>query len=302
MEITTILAFDEREFPAASRLGAALAAPVVMVDRHRFPDGEMRLRLPVVLSGRVLLWRSLDRPNDKLVELLIAAPAARELGARELVLACPYLAYMRQDAAFAPGEAVSQRHVGRFLSGLFDTVLTVDPHLHRVSSLDAVLPGCRTIVVSAAGALGAHVAALADDPLLIGPDEESLPWVRRAALEGARTASRRRPLDHTTCIKQRLGNHAVTIRLADDVALAGRRVVLVDDLASTARTLEAAARICLARGAASVDAAVVHALLDEDAERSLRQAGVRRLWSSCSVPHRSNAIDVVPLLAAALAA
>jgi hypothetical protein len=34
---------------------------------------------------------------------------------------------------FNPGEVVSQRVVGRFLADLFDAVITVDPHLHRVA-------------------------------------------------------------------------------------------------------------------------------------------------------------------------
>mgnify|MGYP002082724809 CR=1 FL=1 len=43
---------------------------------------------------------------SSLVELLIAAPAARELGAQRVLLVCPYLAYMRQDIAFEPGEVI----------------------------------------------------------------------------------------------------------------------------------------------------------------------------------------------------
>ena len=67
------------------------------------------------LPSRVLMLRGLQHPNEKLAELLLCAPAARELGARELVLVSPYLAYMRQDMAFTPGEVVSQRHVAALL-------------------------------------------------------------------------------------------------------------------------------------------------------------------------------------------
>ncbi|MCZ4328253.1 ribose-phosphate pyrophosphokinase-like domain-containing protein, partial [Brachybacterium paraconglomeratum] len=86
------------------------------------------------------LYRSLDQPNEKLVELLLAARTARTLGAPHLTLVAPYLPYMRQDIAFSPGEAVSQRIVGPFLASLVDAVITVDPHLHRVASLRDVVP------------------------------------------------------------------------------------------------------------------------------------------------------------------
>ena len=85
------------------------------------------------------MLRGLHQPNDKLVELLIAVPAARARGARQILLVCPYLAYMRQDMAFHPGEAVSQRHVGALLASQVDGLITVDPHLHRIASLDEVM-------------------------------------------------------------------------------------------------------------------------------------------------------------------
>ncbi|MEF7612770.1 ribose-phosphate diphosphokinase [Aquincola sp. MAHUQ-54] len=300
--LTQLLVFDDTERPAAQRLGAALGVPVAGVQRHRFPDGELRLRLPPRLAGHVGLWRSLGRPNEKLVELLIAAPAARALGARELTLVCPYLAYMRQDAAFTPGEAVSQRHVGRWLAGLFDTVATVDPHLHRVATLDEVLPGCRCITASAAGALGEHAARRLGDPLLLGPDEESLPWVHAAARAGGACRGGDAPLDHAVCIKVRGGDREVRVTLPAALDLRGREVVLVDDVASTGATLRAAARLCLAQGASSVDVAVVHALLSPAGSAGLHAAGVRGLWSTDSIVHPSNTIDIVPALLAAFEA
>ena len=53
----------------------------------------------------------------------------------------PDLGHMRQDAAFRPGEAISQKVVGRLLSRLVDRVITVDAHLHRTASIHDVFPG-----------------------------------------------------------------------------------------------------------------------------------------------------------------
>jgi ribose-phosphate pyrophosphokinase len=77
-------------------------------------------------------------------------------------------------------------------------------------------------------------------------------------------------------------------------------VVLFDDVASTGRTLVAAARGALSHGAASVDVVVTHALFVGDAVEQVHAAGVRHVWSTDCVPHASNAVSVVPLLAAAL--
>ena len=287
-----LLAFDD-EADLAQRLAAALEQPLAIIDRHAFPDGETRLRLPPVLPPRVIVLRGLQQPNAKLTELLLAAAGARELGARHLSLVSPYLAYMRQDMAFAPGEVVSQRHLGGLLVQSFDMLLTVDPHLHRVATMEQVLPGRRGVALTAVLLLGAYAAQQVPGALLLAPDEEAGPWVRKAAQAHG--------LDHAVCRKTRHGDRDVDVALPD-VDVAGRAVVLLDDVASTGRTLAAAARGALARGAASVDVAVTHALFIGDALAQLQTAGVRHVWSSDCVPHASNVVSVVPLLAAALRA
>ena len=133
---------------------------------------------------RVVLWRGLQQPNEKLVELLLTAQTARRLGAKHVSLVAPYLAYMRQDIEFNPGEAVSQRIVGGFLAGLFDAVITVDPHLHRVATLHEAMPVKDAIALSGAPLLADHIATQRQNPLLMGPDEEV------AAVGGAGCAAR----------------------------------------------------------------------------------------------------------------
>jgi ribose-phosphate pyrophosphokinase len=284
---TLLLAFDD-ERALALELAEALNMPLSFISRHRFPDGEMRLVLPTPLPDTVLMLRGLQQPNDKLVELMIAAPTARELGAKRLVLLSPYLAYMRQDMAFTPGEAVSQRHIARLLASHFEHVLTIDPHLHRIGSLDEVMPEGCGVTLSAARLLGRWVATQVPGALLIGPDEESAQWVSEAALAGG--------LIHAIGSKQRLGDHQVTLALPE-VDVSGRAVVLLDDMASTGRTLIGSAQQLLLRGASSVDVAVTHALFNGDAMAHLKEAGVRHVWSSNSVAHASNAVSVAALLA-----
>ena len=288
--MSLLLAFDD-EWTLAQGLADALGWPLALAERHRFPDGETRLRLPPTLPPRVALLRGLHCPNEKLAELMLAAAGARELGAQRLTLVSPYLAYMRQDMAFTAGEVVSQRHLGRLLSAWFDAVVTVDPHLHRVPTMDDVVPGRRGIAISAAELLGEFVAARLPGALLLGPDEEAGQWVRVAAAAHG--------LEHAVCRKQRRGDHDVAVALPD-ADVKGRAVVLFDDVASTGRTLVAAARGAFSRGAASVDVAVTHALFVGDSVAQVRAAGVRHVWSTDCVPHESNVVSVVPLLAAAL--
>ncbi len=269
----------------------ALAASAGMdyadVQVHRFPDGESRVRLPAALPARVIMCRSLDHPNDKLIELVLAAEEARILGVDKLTLVAPYLCYMRQDYSFRPGEAVSQRSVGSLLARYFDALVTVDPHLHRVSSLEQAVPTGHSVSLLAAGFVGEFLARERPGSLVVGPDAESEQWVRVVA---ARSGS-----DYVVGSKVRHGDRDVEILLQGDFR--GRDVVLVDDMASTGRTLEAAAKIIWTQQPASISIIVTHALFSGDAFERLSSAGFAHIWSTDSIPHTSNAIALAPLLA-----
>ncbi len=287
----SLLLHFEDEADSAARIAAAAGMATAGIARHRFPDGEFKLRLPAELPPHVVLLRSLAQPNEKLVELLLAARTARALGATQLTLVAPYLAYMRQDIAFKPGEAVSQRIVGRFLAELFDAVITVDPHLHRVATLEEAVPVPRTVVLSGAPLLADLIARQRPHALLIGPDEEAAQWVAQAAA--------RHGFDHAVCRKVRHGDRHVEIALpALDVR--GETVVLLDDVASSGHTLAQAARGLLAAGASSVDVAVTHALFAGDAGRLLWDAGIRQVWSTDCIAHPSNAVSMASAIAATL--
>ena len=286
-----LLALPEDE-AIARRAADAAGLGCALIARHRFPDGEIKLTLPARLPPRVVLWRGLEYPNERLTELLLAAGAARAMGVQHLSLVAPYLAYMRQDMAFHPGEAVSQRIVGRFLAGLFDAVVTVDPHLHRVTTLQEAVPVPVAISLSGAPVLAAHVATQRDQVLLLGPDEEALQWVEQAA-RGYGWA-------FGVCRKVRHGDRDVTVQLPVQLAVKGRSVVLMDDVASSGHTLAQATRALLVAGAASVDVAVTHALFAGDAVQRIRAAGAGAIWSTDCIAHATNAVSVVPVIADAL--
>lgn len=275
----------------AERLAAELGAPLDVVELHRFPDGESLVRLPPALPEHVILCRSLNQPNDKLIELLLFARAARELGARRITLVAPYLCYMRQDIANRPGEAVSQRIVGYMLAELFDDVITVDPHLHRISRLDQAIPIANAVSLSAGGAIGEFLRHRLHKAILLGPDSESEQWVSGIA--------RAIGFEFGVANKIRRGDREVEITLPA-LAFAGQDVVIVDDMASTGRTMARTVRLLREAGAANVYAAVTHALFCGDAEALIRSAGVKEIWSTDSIAHATACIGLAPLLADAV--
>lgn len=288
MAIPELLLYFEDEKVQAEQIALAAGMALACVNRHRFPDGELKLRLPDTLPERVTVLRSLHHPNEKLLELLLVARTARTLGARHLTLVAPYLAYMRQDIAFQPGEAVSQRIVGRFIAELFDAIITVDPHLHRITTLQEAVPVPQAIVLSGAPLLADLIALHRKLPMLVGPDEESAQWISQAA--------QRHGFDFAVCRKTRHGDRSVDVTLPQS-DFAGRAVVLLDDIASSGHTLANVTRLLMAAGAATVDVAVTHALFAYDAIKLIKDAGVSNIWSTDCIPHPSNAVSMAPLIA-----
>jgi ribose-phosphate pyrophosphokinase len=282
-------------FPDSRRFGRALArtldgARCESVALHRFPDGETLVRVRPPVSRDAVVVRSLHDPNAKLIETVLAADALRRAGARHVTLVAPYLAYMRQDALFHRGESLSQRAIGGVLAQAFDRVLTIEAHLHRVSRLSQVI-GHGSRSVSAAPALAAWIRRRASGCLIVGPDEESAPWIRAiAAASGCRWIVGR---------KRRLGDRHVRIEFPPIPPPA--RAVIVDDIASSGMTVAVAARALRRAGVHTVDAVVVHAIFAPGALARIRAAGVRHIVSCDTVSHPTNAIAVAPLIAPVLA-
>lgn len=285
-----VLAFPEcREQAAAVARAAGLGCAQITL--HRFPDGESLVTLPEPVAPRVFIYRSLDQPNEKLLELLMAAATARDLGAARVGLVAPYLCYMRQDKAFHPGEAVSQRIVGELLAGSFDEVVTVDPHLHRVATLEQAVPVTTAVTVAASDAMARFLEQRLAAPILIGPDQESEQWVAAIA--------RRNALQYGVARKQRLGDSEVRVTLPE-VDYTGRNVVLVDDIASTGNTIAATCRALAAHRPASIRVMVTHALFAAGALERMLAAGADEVVSCDSIRHPSNRISLADSLARAL--
>ncbi len=277
----------------AKRLAAQLGLPSQEIALHRFPDGEIKVTVGPA-AATTIIYAPLDQPNDKLIAILFAAEALRRAGARRLVLVAPYLCYMRQDAAFGEGEAISQKAVGRLIAGIVDRVITVDAHLHRTADIKAVFPGIAAENLSAMPAIANALRSTGIDPatIVVGPDAESRPWV--SDLAG------RLGLAHMVAQKIRRGDHSVEINFPETASIAGRPVLMVDDIVSSGGTLITCAGALRAAGATAIDAVITHALFPAAMAADFAKAGIRSIRSTSSVPHPTNAIPLDELLASAL--
>ncbi len=286
-----LFALPGNELPTG-RLCELLSWELGLTQMRQFPDGESYIRFLTDIKGRdVALVCSLDRPDEKTVRLYLAASIAHELGARRVGLVAPYLAYMRQDKRFQDGEGITSMHFARLISGAFDWLITVDPHLHRYHDLRDIY-SIPTKNVHAAPQISRWIIANVDRPVVIGPDAESEQW----AAEVAKAAN----CPYTVLQKTRHGDQDVEVSVPDAAQWRDRTPVLVDDIASTARTMIAAVSHINAAGWMPPVCIAVHPIFAADAYQALQAAGIARAASCNTITHETNQIDLCEPIASGM--
>jgi len=270
----------------AEALGRAAGRSVGEMELRRFPDGECYVRLGDDVAGRaVALVCSLERPDEKFMPLAMAAQTARDLGATRINLVAPYLAYMRQDERFRPGEGVSALYFSRMLGRIVDGLVTVDPHLHRIGDLGGLFD-IPTQIVSAASSIAGWVGDHIPEPVIVGPDDESAQWAEPLATELG--------VPVLVLDKLRRGDRDVSVAGHEEElqALRGRRPVVMDDIISTGRTMLQTLRHLNDLGLHGAVCVGIHGVFADDVVQRLRDEGASQVVTCSTIAHATNAIDV----------
>jgi ribose-phosphate pyrophosphokinase len=286
------LLFLPRPDALGTGLARCLQAEAGELELRRFPDGESYLRVLTDPAGRdVVVCRSLDRPDEHVLPLLLLAETLRDLGAARVGLVAPYLAYMRQDVRFRAGEGVTSRYFAAMLSRHFDWMVTVDPHLHRYRGLDEIYT-MPTRVVAAMPDIARWIAGNVERPLVIGPDRESEQWAARVAAAAG--------CPYRVLEKTRLGDRRVEIRVPPAAGMEQHTPVLVDDIISSGHTMMETARGLAGAGYRRPVCIGVHAVFSAGAWEEMQRAPIERVVTCNTIEHPTNGIDLAETIAAAL--
>jgi ribose-phosphate pyrophosphokinase len=190
---------------------------------------------------------------------------------------------MRQDKVFQEGEGITSKYFARLVSGFADSLITVDPHLHRISKLGDIYD-IPTKVVHAADAISDWIKKHIEKPVLVGPDSESEQWVSEVAKNAG--------APFLVLEKTRHGDRDVEVSVPRVEDYRHHTPVLVDDIISTARTMIETVGHLKKAGMKAPVCIGVHAVFADSAYRDLLDAGVERVVTCNTIPHESNAIDL----------
>ncbi len=261
---------------------AAGLTPLTWIYRH-FPDQESYVRIIDSVPKQVSILCSLNDPDTKIFPLIMVAQTLRKLGAEHVTLIAPYFSYLRQDLEFTKGEVISAQIFGQLISKYVDHIVTIDPHLHRIHSLDEILTISST-VLHADKLLSDYIKAHIVNPLIIGPDGESVQWVERIAS--------RLNAPYMIAHKTRKGDKNISITIDDLSPYTGCNVVLVDDVISTGHTLYQTAK---AVAHPNLTILAVHAVFADDAYNLLRSI-TPHIVTTDTITHSTNGLSVAKML------
>ena len=258
----------------------------------KFPDDELRVRLDCEVKNKdVLFVQSFYRDvSDCIVEIILAAETAIELGAKKVSLAAPYFPYMRQDKRFHKGEAISQKIIASLIDRYFDAVYIMDPHLHRENKLEHIFK-IKSKKLTANSLIADYIKKNIRNPVIIGPDGESYKWARNVA-EMLGVESR-------ILKKKRYSSYNVKVELNKKIDLKSKNAVIVDDIVSTGHTILETAKILRKLGAKTIYSICVHGLFVNDSLNKLKKARIKVI-STNTVPSKFARIDVSSVIAKSL--
>jgi len=253
-------------------LGAALCAHAgwqpAAVTRTRFPDGERYQRITTECADRdVILVGGTIGESDTL-ELYDLACGLVEYGAYRLTVVIPYFGYATMERAVRPGEIVTAKTRARLLSAIpaasrGNQVFLLDLHVDAIAhyfegGIRPVHVYGKSIVMAAARRLGG------DDFVLGCTDAGRAKWVESLANDLG--------VDAAFVYKRR---HSGTDTEVSGVSaqVAGKKVVIYDDMIRTGGSLINAAAAYRQAGAVAVDAIATHGVLPGDSVDRLRRSG-----------------------------
>ncbi len=262
-------------------LGIALSAH----EERSFEDGEHKIRSLVNVRNRdVFVIQSLygdaqQSVNDKLVRLLIFIGALKDASAARVTAVIPYLAYARKDRRTQSRDPVTTRYLAQLLESVgTDRVVSLD--VHNLAAFENAYR-CRIDHLEARELFVRYFAPwLRNDELtVVSPDVGG--FKRADAFREALSRRLGRPLGLAFMEKRRQRGLVSGETLVGDVA--GRTVIIIDDLISTGGTILRALKACYAEGAAHVCAAASHGLFVGNAAALVAEPGLGKLVITDSV-------------------
>src|SRR5574344_690837 len=240
----------------------------------RFADGEFAVSYEETVRGRyVYLVQSTFSPSDNLMELLLMIDAAKRASADKIAAVIPYFGWARQDRKDQPRVSIGAKLIADLLSSAgVDRVITMDLHAEQIQGFFDIPVAhlyASTVFIPFIQTLKLQNLAIAS------PD--------MGGSKRANSYAKHLGASLVVCHKTReRANEVAQMRIIGDVA--GRDVIIVDDLVDTANTMCMASDLMMANGAKSVRAIVSHPVMSGNAAENIMKSQLKEIIFTDSIP------------------
>ncbi len=277
--------------PLAEEICKSMGVPLGEATVNCFPDGESFVKINENVRGAdVYIIQSTCPPtNHHLMELLIMIDAAKRASASRISAVIPFYGYARQDRKDQPRVPITAKLVANLLATAgADRVLAMDLHSQQIQ-------GFFDIPVDhlfASPVFYQYLATKRANKLVVcSPDVGGMKMAAAYA----------EMLGASLCLVAKKRVSATKVEAISIVGeVAGCDVLMVDDITETAGTISAAAKILRENGAASIRAAVSHAVLNDVAYERLKAGLLDELITTNSVPIDTRGLPITVLSIAPL--
>lgn len=261
----------------ANSFGSELGKSSVL----EFSDGEFQPAYDELVRGCIVfIVQSTFPPQDNLMELLLMIDAAKRASAYKVVAVMPYLGLARQDRKDRPRCSIGAKLAADLLTSAgVDRIMTMDLHADQIQGFFNV----PVDHLYASSLFVPYLKSLEQDLVIAAPD--------MGGSKRANAYARFLNSDMVICYKSRKKANVIgEMRIIGDVA--GRNIVIVDDMIDTAGTVCLAADMMMNEGAASVRVMATHPVLSGPAYERIDKSVIKEVVVSDTIPLRGHSDKV----------
>jgi len=228
------------------KMAEELKCELLDIERKRFPDGEMYIRIMGDFKGEDVVAVGNTRDDTEIIEFLLMINAAKENGAARVIAVVPYFGYARQHMVYRSGEPVSSKVMISSIENFCDSIIVVEIH------------DLATAKFSRRGLINVKIVK----PLVEYYRDKKIDYVVSPDDGGLERAKELADLLKTKSFnidKKRIDSRTVTMTVPD-IDVRGKNIVLLDDMISTGGTIIKATDLLKKRGADKVYVSAIHGI------------------------------------------
>ena len=228
------------------KIAVELKCDLLDMEKKRFPDGEMYIRILGDFRDEDIVAIGNTRNDDEIIEFLLMINAARENGAGKVIAVIPYFGYARQHMIYKSGEPISSMVMLNSIENFCDSLIVVE--IHDLGTARFSRRGLKNVKI-----VEPLVKYYSDKKIdyVVSPDD--------GGLERAKELSGYLDAKSFNIDKNRIDSRTVTMTVPD-IDVAGKNIVLLDDMISTGGTIIKATNILKEKGAGKVYVSAIHGI------------------------------------------